>query len=357
MTDDARIVPWQPGYGDAFARLNLEWIEKYFQVEELDRKYLDDPQGSILAAGGEIFYAVRGDVVVGTAAAIPMTPGVFELGKMAVVPSEQGRGLGRRLVDHVVRYARGIGAEALELMTNSGLAPALALYHSTGFVREPLPHGQVYERGDVYMRQRLVPQAPHAFSFFADTYTTERLKTLSTWATFRDDELELRVAPSGRTPHEQMVHQCVSEDTWFRTMLGIETGLPALPAVESRMEFLVHYARTSALRLVELGEKPEGWFREETGFFDVRRSRAWVLLRRIAHSAHHRGQLTQLLRGSGRELYSTYGPTADTGGLMQHKAPVIYPYGSVSELLESQRAGKMPSPLPGSAGNPVTERP
>lgn len=351
------IVPWQPTWGDAFARLNLEWIERHFKVEEPDRKYLTDPQRTILAAGGEIFYAVRGDAVLGTAAAIPVSPGVFELGKMAVIPSEQGRGLGRRLVEHVVQYARGVGIESLQLMTNSGLAPALALYQSTGFVREALPHGQVYERGDVYMRQRLAPRAPHGFSFFADTYTTERLKTLSTWATFGDDELEVRVAPSGRTPHEQMVHQCVSEDTWFRTMLGIETGLPALPVPESRMEFLVHYARTSALRLVALREKQEDWFGEVTGFFDVRRSRAWVLLRRIAHSAHHRGQLTQLLRARGRELYSTYGPTADTGGLMQHKAPVIYPYGSVSQLLEAELAGGKQPPLPGAGGHPVTERP
>ena len=357
MTDDARIVPWQASYGDAFARLNLEWIEKYFKVEEPDRKYLGDPRRTILAAGGEVFYAVRGEAVVGTAAAIPISPGVFELGKMAVVPSEQGRGLGRRLVEHVVRHTRGIGAEVLELVTNSGLAPALALYQSTGFVREPLPRGQAYERGDVYMRQRLEPGAPHAFSFFADTYATERLKTLSTWATLRDGELDVRVAASGRTPHEQMVHQCVSEDNWCRGMLGIETGLPALPAPETRMEFLLHYARASALRLVELRDKAESWFGEETGFFDVRRSRAWVLLRRIAHSAHHRGQLTQLLRTTGRALYSTYGPTADTGGLMQHQAPVIYPYGSVSELLAAELAGGKPSPLPGAAGHPVTERP
>jgi hypothetical protein len=104
--------------------------------------------------------------------------------------------------------------------------------------------------------------------------------------------------------------------------------------------------------------QPAEWFAEETRFFDVARSRAWVLTRRIAHSAHHRGQLTTLLRLLGRSLYSTYGPTADTGGLLQQGAPVIYRYDSVAALLRAERQGgaKLP-PLPGPRSGPPTERP
>jgi len=39
----------------------------------------------------------------------------------------------------------------------------------------------------------------------------------------------------------------------------------------------------------------------------------------------------------GRSLYSTYGPTADTGGLFQQGAPVIYRYESVEALLAAGR--------------------
>ena len=83
----------------------------------------------------------------------------------------------------------------------------------------------------------------------------------------------------------------------------------------------------------------------ETRFFDVPRSRAWVLTRRIAHSAHHRGQLTTCLRLLGRSLYSTYGPTADTGGLFQQGAPVIYRYASVEALLAAEREGDFEPPV------------
>ncbi len=196
------------------------------------------------------------------------------------------------------------------------------------------------------------------YTFLVDTYATERLKTLSVWSHFTDEDLAFRPEPRARTPREQMVHQCVSEDTWMVRMLGIDTGLPQLPTQEARRHFLEHYAEASRRRLEQLGGQPAEWFGGETRFFDVPRSRAWVLTRRIAHSAHHRGQLTTYLRLLGRSLHSTYGPTADTGGLFQQGAPVIYRYASVDVLLAAARDGAPePRPLPGPGSTAPTERP
>jgi len=197
----------------------------------------------------------------------------------------------------------------------------------------------------------------HCFSFLLDSYETERLKTLSVWSQFEDGEMGFRPAPLARTPHEQMVHQCVSEDGWMRTMLGIDTGEPALPAEEARRAFLHHYARLSGRRLELLRDRPEDWFPGITTFFGVERQRSWVLLRRLTHSAHHRAQLTVYLRLLGKPLYSTYGPTADTGGLFQNQAPVIYRYRDLEHLLEAEsRGGENPS-LPGPGEKSPTERP
>ena len=102
---------------------------------------------------------------------------------------------------------------------------------------------------------------------------------------------------------------------------------------------------------------PDDWWSGETMFFDVERSRAWVFLRRIAHSAHHRGQMTVLLRLLGRPVYSTYGPTADTGGLFANHAPTVYRYHDVDELLASEADGGAWPTLPGPGEKPVTERP
>ena len=129
----------------------------------------------------------------------------------------------------------------------------------------------------------------------------------------------------------------------MRTMLQIDAGMPPLRSPEVRLAFLQHYAEASRRRLEILHAKEPAWFEEEAAFFDVRRTRAWILLRRFTHSAHHRGQLTVYLRLLGRNLYSTYGPTADTGGLAQNHAKVIYRYDSLEELLSAE--GKKPTYL------------
>jgi hypothetical protein len=81
------------------------------------------------------------------------------------------------------------------------------------------------------------------------------------------------------------------------------------------------------------------------------------MTRRMTHTAHHRGQQFALLRMLGRDVHSNYGPTADTGGLMQNHAPTIYAYRDAQALLEGEAAGGRKTKLPGSAAKPVTERP
>ena len=198
------------------------------------------------------------------------------------------------------------------------------------------------------------------YTFLVDTYETERLKTLSVWSMFADEDLPVRPHATdkrGRSVLEQMVHQCVSENLWFMNILGVDVAAPPLPEEESRLGFIRRYAEDSGKRLEALKERDDPWWSEAVGFFDVTRERAWVMVRRVAHTAHHRGQLTAVLRMLNRELHSTYGPTADTGGLMQNKAPTVYAYGDIDELIEKEAAGGAKNPLPGSGGKPVTERP
>src|SRR5581483_8676146 len=126
-----------------------------------------------------------------------------------------------------------------------------------------------------------------------------------------------------------------------------------LPSPETRLGFIQRYAEDSGKRLTALESKDDAWFEGETTFFNVKRSRAWVMVRRIAHTSHHRGQQMAMLRMLGRDLHSNYGPTADTGGLMQNHAPTIYAYPTVEALLKNGPKAA----LPGAGEKPVTERP
>ena len=91
------------------------------------------------------------------------------------------------------------------------------------------PHRTPRSLGQESRRSERAERQDVTFDFLPETYATERLKTLSVWSQFRDDDLSLRPEPRARTPREHMVHQCVSEDTWMIRMLGINVGLPQLP--------------------------------------------------------------------------------------------------------------------------------
>jgi hypothetical protein len=115
------------------------------------------------------------------------------------------------------------------------------------------------------------------YDFLVESYETERIKVLSVWSDFRDADLPVRPNqndPRGRSVHEQMVHQCVSEDAWFRNMLGIDVAAPPVPRPEARIEFIRQYAHDSGKRLDVPRRAEERWWEERTRFFDVERTRA-----------------------------------------------------------------------------------
>jgi N-acetylglutamate synthase-like GNAT family acetyltransferase len=141
----------------AFRTLNEEWITQYFTLEPKDRETLNDPVNSILLKGGHIFMAYAAGEAVGCVALIPMRDGVYELSKMAVSPHLRGRGLGRRLLQHLIAQARSLGARSLFLGSNTRLKNAIHLYESVGFrhvKRETLPP-MPYSRADVFMEMPL----------------------------------------------------------------------------------------------------------------------------------------------------------------------------------------------------------
>lgn len=147
---DIRIVPFENKYKDYFKRFNEAWITKYFELEDIDRKLFSDPYTYIIKPGGEIFTAlVDGEPGGVCALAISNNPAYdYELEKLAVTPTMQGLGLGRRLVDAVINEARKRGGRTLYIETNTKLPPAIHLYETSGFRKIPLKE-TVFKRVDV----------------------------------------------------------------------------------------------------------------------------------------------------------------------------------------------------------------
>lgn len=156
-SDTVEVVGWRASFGEAFRQLNEEWIVEYFEMEDADRRMLEDPDGYVIAGGGEVLIARdRADgAILGTCALINRGDGTGELAKMTVAKAARGRGIGKLIARAVVLKAREMGFSRLYLETNSRLAPALGLYRQLGFVRKPSPFQSDYSRADVYMEMAL----------------------------------------------------------------------------------------------------------------------------------------------------------------------------------------------------------
>jgi putative acetyltransferase len=148
----AEVVTYRDEYRLHFERLNREWIERWFVLEPPDLEVLGDPVKHVIAPGGQIFFVVEDGAVRGTCAVMPHGSDGFELAKMAVDPSAQGRGYGDLLMRAAIRFAREAGARHLSLVSNTRLAPAIRLYRKYGFVEVPISGTSGYDRVDIEMR-------------------------------------------------------------------------------------------------------------------------------------------------------------------------------------------------------------
>ncbi len=153
--ETVEVVPFRAEFAPTFAALNREWIERYFVIEEADLAIFKDPFSAIVKPGGQIFFAILDDEVLGTCAVIRQDSRVYELAKMAVSPQARGHGLGSRLIKAAIDFARAAGAETLMLLSNSRLEPALRLYEKSGFRYVPVSHAHDYSRVDVQMELNL----------------------------------------------------------------------------------------------------------------------------------------------------------------------------------------------------------
>jgi len=158
-----KIIPYEERYAQDFARLNREWLEDFDLLEEADAKHLKSPRESIIDRGGQIFFAVEGEVVLGTCAAIRHCSELVEVAKLAVAHSAKRHGIGRLLVQKVIEYARSIRARKVSLVSSTRLRPALQLYESMGFAQAPLPLEPGYVSADIYMELVLSNAAPDDF--------------------------------------------------------------------------------------------------------------------------------------------------------------------------------------------------
>lgn len=153
------VLPYQERFRAAFETLNREWIDAYFRLEDADRAVFADPAAAILAPGGQIFFVVEGDAVLGTCAVVRHNAELCEIAKMGVAAAARGRGYGDLLMETAIAFCRDIGGRRIRIVSNTALEPAIRLYEKHGFLRVPLSAGQGYERANIQLERELGERA------------------------------------------------------------------------------------------------------------------------------------------------------------------------------------------------------
>lgn len=148
------IINYSEDYKEAIKILNYEWLEKYFKIEKGDVISLSNPKAEIIEKGGFIFYAKLNNQIIGTVSLIKKADYVFELSKMAVKEKAKGKGIGKILMEHCLKFAEENDFTKLILYSNTKLESAIHLYFKYGFNEIELERG-VYERANIKMEKIL----------------------------------------------------------------------------------------------------------------------------------------------------------------------------------------------------------
>jgi len=148
------IISYTPALKEHIKKLNLEWLIKYFRVEEKDERILSNPQEEIIDKGGMIFYVKQNDEIIGTVSLIKVDDTTFELSKMAVTEKAKGLGIGNKMIIHCISVAEENNIQKLILYSNTSLLSAIHLYKKFGFAETYLEEG-LYERANIKMERKM----------------------------------------------------------------------------------------------------------------------------------------------------------------------------------------------------------
>jgi putative acetyltransferase len=137
-----------------FIRLNEEWISTYFELEEVDFALARNPY-KVIENGGYIFSLLLNGSVVGVCALFNSGNQTYELARMAVTPSFQGKGFGNALIEACITKLKLIGAKNVYLVSNTKLTSAIALYKKHNFIiTHEGPH-PIYSRANICMERKI----------------------------------------------------------------------------------------------------------------------------------------------------------------------------------------------------------
>ena len=145
-----RIIDYEPRHQAAWEGLNITWISRDYEVEDIDRETLGNPGKYFLDGGGAVLLAEKDGEIIGTVALQPFGNGAYELAKMTVAEKARGLKIGEKLGWAALERARKLGAKKVFLYSNTKAYQAINLYFKLGFRVVGLD-SQEFKRANIQM--------------------------------------------------------------------------------------------------------------------------------------------------------------------------------------------------------------
>jgi len=140
----------EPKHKKAFMDLNIEWLERYFVVEDIDKIILSNPE-KIINNEGFILLVEYEREIIGTISLIKAADGEYELSKMAITERFQGFGIANHLMREFFEISKEKTLQKIYIASNRKLIPAITLYKKYGFIESSEDRHSLFERGDITM--------------------------------------------------------------------------------------------------------------------------------------------------------------------------------------------------------------
>lgn len=129
-TDDIPLIRelcfqvWPQTYSNILSNDQIEYM--------LDMMYSESSLQKQMTEGAQFIVVSENNNPVGFASYQETAPTIFKLHKIYVLPSQQGKGTGRYVIDHIINEIKPSGATALQLQVNRG-NKARSFYEKLGF--------------------------------------------------------------------------------------------------------------------------------------------------------------------------------------------------------------------------------
>lgn len=151
---------WRISYKEMISPGQMEYMLSMMYSHDSLQYQVEKQKHTFIIAYDDETPAYRTGRPVGFAAYFPkynISPGIYRLDKLYVLPDLHGKGIGKKLIDHIISIIKPQGAAILELTVNRN-NKALSFYQKLGFsiVREiDQPIGEGFFMNDYVMQRSL----------------------------------------------------------------------------------------------------------------------------------------------------------------------------------------------------------